>query len=848
MSEGFRASPLLLFCILMVAMPAMGQGTDGYSLFGNRVTVSRASQWEAWTTQPGVRVIDASGTVSPRRLVDQFNAATNATEFTYSLLQDQGVVHQGGISAVGTNRDSALYVIDDDSTTFWEPDRDAHLNDWFVEVDLGRSLIISRVELRFVEESLGDPFLKFRVLISDGLPNFDNQNSYFRVGLVNRPNKDQRTFSFDIEPQRPVPEGIEGEIVQFVRIDVLDTDGPRAEEVSLAEYFLLSDEERGAVDYFRVTASGRELLVSRDVWEQLPAELRGPVRRYRHERPRLAEVKVFALGENVVAVTQRDVQRGTNEGGFDFFLFQTFTDGLFSSWFPVQPYDELRDRNQVRIDLRARYWLNRIKLLAPHSPPQAYQVRISDGALDPGGDLVWTTFPERRNRSEYQHVEEAFSTQKVRFIEVRRLGFSGVEQEEGILSEIQAYGEGFVSEVEMTSPFIRLGQQRLITAVDWDGQAPPGTRIEITTRSGDEIVQIPHYFAITGREISRALWERIPLSVRTEPVIEEVPGPDWSNWSEPYLTPGEAFRSPTPTRNALTRVRLLSDDPQRAPDISSLQLRFRPPLVDKVIAEIAPSSGVEPGVDQEFTLYFRLSFARGNPGFDEVRLRSSSTAPVEPLRIVRGSDTSVGFGFAPVLWDPEQGIERVELTRAEGGFDFRFPAPIESTAGGALYAITFRTRVFLQSTTFRLEFARDGIPGVLQAASEGDATDVASGGSLSVVSDLEGVPLLDELSIAQAVITPNGDGINDELVIGLSVFHVEGEKTLVVEVFDLSGRRVRDLSRVQSNPSGDHTFVWDGRDESGGLPPPGNYIIRAAFVADGTIGMVSRARIVGLVY
>ena len=848
MSEGFRASPLLLFCILMVAMPAMGQGTDGYSLFGNRVTVSRASQWEAWTTQPGVRVIDASGTVSPRRLVDQFNAATNATEFTYSLLQDQGVVHQGGISAVGTNRDSALYVIDDDSTTFWEPDRDAHLNDWFVEVDLGRSLIISRVELRFVEESLGDPFLKFRVLISDGLPNFDNQNSYFRVGLVNRPNKDQRTFSFDIEPQRPVPEGIEGEIVQFVRIDVLDTDGPRAEEVSLAEYFLLSDEERGAVDYFRVTASGRELLVSRDVWEQLPAELRGPVRRYRHERPRLAEVKVFALGENVVAVTQRDVQRGTNEGGFDFFLFQTFTDGLFSSWFPVQPYDELRDRNQVRIDLRARYWLNRIKLLAPHSPPQAYQVRISDGALDPGGDLVWTTFPERRNRSEYQHVEEAFSTQKVRFIEVRRLGFSGVEQEEGILSEIQAYGEGFVSEVEMTSPFIRLGQQRLITAVDWDGQAPPGTRIEITTRSGDEIVQIPHYFAITGREISRALWERIPLSVRTEPVIEEVPGPDWSNWSEPYLTPGEAFRSPTPTRNALTRVRLLSDDPQRAPDISSLQLRFRPPLVDKVIAEIAPSSGVEPGVDQEFTLYFRLSFARGNPGFDEVRLRSSSTASVEPLRIVRGSDTSVGFGFAPVLWDPEQGIERVELTRAEGGFDFRFPAPVESTAGGALYAITFRTRVFLQSTTFRLEFARDGIPGVLQAASEGDATDVASGGSLSVVSDLEGVPLLDELSIAQAVITPNGDGINDELVIGLSVFHVEGEKTLVVEVFDLSGRRVRDLSRVQSNPSGDHTFVWDGRDESGGLPPPGNYIIRAAFVADGTIGMVSRARIVGLVY
>ena len=87
-----------------------------------------------------------------------------------------------------------------------------------------------------------------------------------------------------------------------------------------------------------------------------------------------------------------------------------------------------------------------------------------------------------------------------------------------------------------------------------------------------------------------------------------------------------------------------------------------------------------------------------------------------------------------------------------------------------------------------------------------------------------------------------------ELVIGLSVFHVEGEKPIVLEIFDLSGRRVRDLTRVQSNPSGDHTFVWDGRDESGRLPPPGNYIIRAAFIADGAIGTVSRARIVGLVY
>ncbi len=847
-TDRHRSQALLAVLLFSWACPVASQPEDGYTLRSNRVTVSSASQWESWTTQPGVRVIDDDGTVRPRQLVDQFNAATNATEFSYSLLQEQDIVHQGGISAAGTNRDSALYLIDGDSTTYWEPDRDASIDDWFVEVDLGRSLIISRIELRFVGESEGDPFLRFRVLISDGLPNFEKEKTFSRVGLINRPNKDQRTFSFDIDPQRPVPAGIEGEIAQFVRIDVLDTDGPRAQEISLAQYELLPEEQRGAVDYFRTTASGRELLVAREVWEGLPEDLRGPIRWYRHERPRLAEVKVIALGENVIGVTQRAVVRDADAGGFDFFLFQIFSDGLYSSWFPVQPYDELRDRNQVAIDLRARYWLNRIKLLAPQSPPQIYQIRISDGALDPSGDLVWTTFPERRNRSEHQHVEEAFPTQKVQYIEVRRLGFSGVEQEVGNLSEIQAYGEGFVSNVEMISPFIRLGQQRMMMTVDWDGVALSGTRIEISTRAGDEIVQVPHYFAITGREISKNLWERIPESLRDDPTIEEIPGPDWSNWSETYVTPGEIFRSPTPSRNALVRVRLTSDDPFRAPEISSLQLRFRPPLVNKVIAEVDPSFGVEPGIVQQFTLYFRPRFAADNPGFDRVQLRSSAAAAMEPIRIVQGSDTSIGFGFAAVLWDADEGINRIELTPADGGFDLHYPEPVESAVRGALYAITFRTRVFLQSTTFRLGFARDTIPGVLQVASEGDATEIASGASLSVVSDLRGVPLLDELSITPTVITPNGDGINDELAIGLSVFHVEREKSLIVELFDLSGRRVRDLTRVQIHPSGDHTFVWDGRDASGRLVAPGTYVVRAAFVADGTTGTVSRTRIVGLVY
>ena len=103
--------------------------------------------------------------------------------------------------------------------------------------------------LRFAEEGQGDPFLKFRVMASDGLrfgQGRDQRRRFFRVGLETKPNKDQREYIFDIKPDRQVPEGIEGEIVQFLRIDVLDTDGPRGREVLVEVYEFLAEEDRGA--------------------------------------------------------------------------------------------------------------------------------------------------------------------------------------------------------------------------------------------------------------------------------------------------------------------------------------------------------------------------------------------------------------------------------------------------------------------------------------------------------------------------------------------------------------------------------------------------------------------------
>jgi len=832
---------LLHACLFLGGTSSLwAQEREGYRLLPDQVVVNRPGHWEAWQSPPGVRSIRADGTVEPRFLHRDINATLDANQYQYYVAED---TLQGGIFAAGTSRETAPLILDGDLSTYWEPGRDAPLDGWFVEIDLGRSVIARRVVLRFVEEGRGDPFLKFRVLISDGLRlGGEQRRRFFRVGLVNAPNKDQREFVFEIQPQRPVPEGIEGEVVQFVRIDVLDTDGPRGEEIGFEEYRKLLPEAQGAVDLFRTTVGGRQLAVSQTVYEDLPAEERGPVRYYRHERPRLAEVEVYALGENIVSLTQRERRREASEGGFEYMVFRSFTDGLFSTWFPVQPYNPVTDENQVAIDLGAKYWLERIKLLSPENPPPAYQVRISDGSVNPGGDLIWTTFGERRNLSGHQHVEETFRSQEVRFIEVRRLEFSRNQEEKGNLSEVQAYGEGYVSEVVTTSPFIRLDRPRLFADVTWEGEALPNTRIEVRTRSGDEILRIPHYYAITGREISRSMWELIPERLRPPVHIEERPGPDWSTWSEASAASGEAFKSPSPRSLALVQVKLLSGEPLRAARIRNLRLRFGPPLVDRVLGEIWPVWQVEPGMEQEFTLYVRPEFAAGNPGFDRLRLRSSAAAPLELVSVRAGQDRSLRLGTARRVWPGEREVGRGE----EGGVELIFPEPV--VRGGTTYEIRFRTRVFLQSTIFAAELERLTRPGIVQTISPGDASQLVSSQTLVVVSELQETRLLADVAVVPAAFTPNGDGMNDETTIRLSVFHLEGDKALHVEIYDLVGHRVRDLSVQRARPSGEHGIRWDGRDDGGNLLPPGIYAVRVHLDTDVGAAGTQAMKLVHVVY
>ena len=403
-----------------------------------------------------------------------------------------------------------------------------------------------------------------------------------------------------------------------------------------------------------------------------------------------------------------------------------------------------------------------------------------------------------------------------------------------------AFGEGFVSEVVLTSPLITLPGSRMFSSLSWEGEAPRETRIEVRTRSGDDLRQELAYYDVLGFPMDPERWERAREANRGPVDTLYVPGPKWSSWSEVYRESPEPFRSPSPRRYALAQVRLLTINPLRRAAIGGLRIGLAEPLVDQVWAEIWPTTGVPAGVDQEFTIYMAPRFQGGDPGFDRMGIRSSSSAPMELLSLHAGSEARLRTGTAVDL------LATASALPVEGGVDIRFPGPV--TSGRSVYAARFRTQVFLSGTSFRVELSLSSQPGTLQIASEGDATNLVQSQSLVVISDLEAGRLLAPLEVTPPVLTPNGDGINDEAILSFQIFQVRGPPRLTVRIHDLSGRVVRDLTRVPPQTSGRHQFPWDGRDDSGALVAPGVYAARVWVGVDTGGRRTSRVRLVHVAY
>ena len=176
------------------------------------------------------------------------------------------------------------------------------------------------------------------------------------------------------------------------------------------------------------------------------------------------------------------------------------------------------------------------------------------------------------------------------------------------------------------------------------------------------------------------------------------------------------------------------------------------------------------------------------------------------------------------------------------GFVVYLPRPIEST-GDQHLRVQMETTVYDAAGEVRAEaFDRlgDFIP---QPVEPGDAGDEVSTNQLLMLSTNIG-NLLGGVSVEPQAITPQGDGINDQVELSYNLFRVQAAQ-VEVAVYTLGGTKVREVrSGVQS--AGVHTETWDGRDDQGDLLAPGIYFLLVEVDADE--GHFSRLQPVAVAY
>jgi hypothetical protein len=150
---------------------------------------------------------------------------------------------------------------------------------------------------------------------------------------------------------------------------------------------------------------------------------------------------------------------------------------------------------------------------------------------------------------------------------------------------------------------------------------------------------------------------------------------------------------------------------------------------------------------------------------------------------------------------------------------------------GALVEVVFEAEVLRYGSAFSMRVWDSALPlEVPQNVQEGDATPAYEDNQVWVATRAQHQNVL-QIEAGPAVLTPNGDEHNDVVGLRYSLVELTSSSWVVVTVWDLSGRRVR---RVYEGLDGIGTYeqLWDGRDESGWLVPPGLYLYRVSIETD----------------
>ncbi len=364
----------------------------------------------------------------------------------------------------------------------------------------------------------------------------------------------------------------------------------------------------------------------------------------------------------------------------------------------------------------------------------------------------------------------------------------------------------------------------------------------------------------------------------------------WSEWSESYAPTNGRYEatvtSPNPRKFLQIRVNISSEDPFKTARVRALRVDLAPPLSLELAGELAlltdegkgrpvtelisqpvdyvAPTGVDPLSPQSFSYFIRA--AAPDPadvtvrdGFNEVLMvtplataikgvrvgtvsvseRASLVDPTASLTTAVQTDFTQFYGRgADGSFRNEAGEELMIMATQSDSLWMRFPISVNGNLRGGRHAIVevqFESQSFREGVEFS-SFVRssDGEEGVFQRVdtSSKDATELVESSTARVSLMALSEELIQDVDMG-AIFTPNGDGVNDELVVRFALLKVLEERPLGVEIFDLGGRMIgRGLGAGTVGKVGTQEFRWDGRDSSGALVPPGMYICRIIVEAD----------------